>query len=706
MRTSRLLLSLTIAASLLMPAASHGITVSYLSRYSTGIYNNAGSEIVAHDPATQRLFVIAGGVARMDVVSIASPAAPTLLFSVPFGPLNAIPNHVAVRNGVVAVACENAANKQAPGSVVFLDANGVLLNQLTAGALPDMCTFTPDGTKLLVANEGEPNSSYSSDPEGSVTVIDLTPGVAALTPANVSTIGFADFNVGGPRAAELPAGVRIYGPGATVAQDLEPEFIAVHSGSTRAFVTLQEANAIAELDLTTNSVVRIRALGYQDHSLLGKRLDPSDRDNAIVIGNWPVKGMYQPDGIATYDWLGDTYLVTANEGDAREYSAITEEVRVSTLNLDPTVFPNAATLKLLPNLGRLTVTNRLGDIDGDLDFDALHPLGGRSFSIWNASTGAQVYDSGEFFETHTAGQYPLNFNASNTNNTRDDRSDNKGPEPEGVVVASIGGRTYAFIGLERIGGVMVFDVSSPLAPLFVQYVNERDFAFAPNLAAALDNGPEGLLVIPASDSPNGAPLLVVGNEISGTTTLYRIDLPVSTLASLAHSVALEGRVELEWVVGVPTSEVAVERRIGDGPWARLGAVLPDGEGRVRFEDTDVQAGQRYGYRLALTTSEGMVRAAETQVLVPLSAILALDAARPNPVIDDLTLSFALASDAPASLRVFDAAGRATFVRDLSGLPAGRHTLRVDAARLLAPGVYLAVLEQGGARRSMRVAVVR
>ncbi len=251
-------------------------------------------------------------------------------------------------------------------------------------------------------------------------------------------------------------------------------------------------------------------------------LDASDRDSAINIRSWPVYGMYEPDAIHSFTIGKKTYLITANEGDARDWPGLTEEARVSSLTLDPTVFPDAAALKNNAALGRLNVTKTLGDIDGDGDYDALFTLGGRSFSIWTTD-GAQVYDSGSDFERIVANSNPQFFNASNDDRTFDSRSDNKGPEPEAVTTGQIGKRTYAFVGLERMGGVMVYDVTTPTAPVFVQYLNNRDFTADPATdVAAKDLGPEGVIFIDAKDSPTRAPMLVVANEVSGTVTLYGI----------------------------------------------------------------------------------------------------------------------------------------------------------------------------------------
>lgn len=251
-------------------------------------------------------------------------------------------------------------------------------------------------------------------------------------------------------------------------------------------------------------------------------LDASDRDTAINIRDWPVYGMYQPDAIASFRAGKQTYLITANEGDARDWPGFSEEARVSSLALDPTLFPNATTLRRNENLGRLNVTRALGDVDGDGDFEALFTLGGRSFSIWSAD-GSQVYDSGSELEHVIAASAPQFFNASNEDRSFDSRSDNKGPEPEGLTIGTVGERRYAFIGLERMGGVVTYDITDPYAPAFVDYTSNRDFSVDPATApAAGDLGPEGLLFIDAKDSPTRSPLLVVANEVSGTLTLYRV----------------------------------------------------------------------------------------------------------------------------------------------------------------------------------------
>lgn len=943
-----------------------------------GFTSANGAEIPAFDPGSDRLFVVAGSV--VEVLSVSNTGTPSLtgnlaLPTVPppsVGTIEILPNSVAVKNGIVAVAYAvvnkvpdgtATRNIQLPGLVSFYTPDGTLLRSVEVGALPDMLTFTPDGTKVLVANEGEP-SGYNLpggsnptlvDPEGSVSVIDLSAGVAGAT---VRTASFTSFN---SQIEDLRAkGVRITGPGSTVAQDLEPEYIAVSPDGLTARITLQENNAIAVLDIASATITSIQPLGLKDFSkglptlttyeftdlpVLGttvtvnpsnpsqtvpgqeirlggfsglyfegvaangnlkfithtdrgpnaeptginrpfplpdfqpqlvrfelnqstgaititeqiglkrtdgtpltglpnlqgtagtaysdevpvdlfgnplandnlggdfegivvaadgsfwmvdeyrpgiyhfsssgqlidrfipqgtptgngefgtpvlpevyaprrtnrgfeavalegnklyafiqsaidnpdlandntsrnsrnlrilefdittntvtgeylylldsisgsgsartdklgdavslgngkflvverddrgtssankliyeidlrgatninnpsslvnlpagktieqlsvaelaaanldsvsKRLvtnvaalgytgvekleglalinantlaiindndfgiggstasngqlagatvpntiklgivefnqsnglDASDRDvngtssggGKINIQNWPVFGMYQPDTIASYTVGGQTYYITANEGDGRDYPGFTDEIRVGDANyvLDPTVFPNAATLKNNANLGRLTVSRVTGDTDGDGDIDQIHAFGGRSFSIWDAS-GNRVFDSGDQLERITAAQTPTLFNSDGTAASFDTRSDNKGPEPEGVAVGVINDRTYAFIGMERTGDVMVYEVTNPQKPVFVQYINLPE-----------DLAPEGLTFVAANDSPTGKPLLITANEVSKTVAVFEVTPPlrISDIQGAAHRSPLEGQ---------------------------------------------------------------------------------------------------------------------------------------------------------------------
>jgi hypothetical protein len=480
---------------------------------ATGV---GSAEIVSHDPSTHRLLVSNFPGASLDVIDASNPAAPVLLGSIDLTPYGSAPNSVAVRDGIIAVAVE-ATIRTDPGSVVFFNSELQFVASIPVGAVPDMVTFTPNGRYVLTANEGEPSLDYSIDPEGSVSIIDLSEGLQGLDATKVRTADFSAFN-----NAVLDPSIRIFGPGATVAQDLEPEYITVSSDSKTAWVTLQENNALAIVDLTTATVKQLVGLGTKDHNLAGNGLDASDRDSKINIRPWPVRGFYLPDGIASFRVGSQEYLLLANEGDARDYDGFSEETRVGNVILDPTAFPNAATLKLSANLGRLKMTSAQGDPDHDGDFDTIYTFGARSFSV-RSTTGALLWDSGDQFEKITAAAFPANFNASHDSNAFDSRSDDKGPEPESVIVGRVRGRQYAFIGLERIGGLMVYDLSVPTAPVFVQYINNRNFAAAVTTPEAGDLGPEGLLFVSEEESSNGKPWIVVANEVSGTTTIYEVD---------------------------------------------------------------------------------------------------------------------------------------------------------------------------------------
>jgi hypothetical protein len=515
-------------ACLLAGGTASAITVGHVGTYATG-NPGASAEISAYDATSQRLFVTNSAALRLEVVDVSNPAAPTLVSTIPLG---GDPTHVSVKNGIVAVGVV-AAVKTDPGSVKLYDASSLSsLSTVTVGALPDMVAFTPDGNRILVANEGEPNSygqPDSVDPEGSISIIDISGGAASPT---VTTADFSAYI--GQEATLRSQGVRIFGPGANAAQDLEPEFIAVAADGSKAFVTLQENNAVAVLDLATNQITEIQPLGLKDHSVAGNGMDPSDRDGpggsgAISIRTVPVYGMYMPDAIASFDVAGATYYATANEGDSRNYTGFNEEVRVGSASyvLDPVVFPDAATLKNNANLGRLQLTNATGDIDGDGNFEEIHALGARSFSIWD-DAGNLVFDSGDDFEQIVAAEAPSIFNSEGTAASFDTRSDNKGPEPEGILVATLFGRTYAFIGLERVGGFMIYDVSNPSSPSFVEFVR----------GPATDLAPEGLTLY---ERPGGIAYLVVSNEVSGTASIYSIVPEPGTAALLLGGLALLAR---------------------------------------------------------------------------------------------------------------------------------------------------------------------
>lgn len=506
MRTP-ILVSITAAvlAATAGPAFAAPAELTFKDLGRTPAAGPGGAEIAAYHAPTKRAFVTNATANRLDIFDLSDPASPVPQPSVDLAPYGGGPNSVAtskVCGGLVAVAQE-AGVKTDDGKVLLFTPDGTFIRSVAAGALPDMLTFTPDGRRLLVANEGEPASNGSVDPEGSVTIVDQFGDCSAAPRAR--TVRFTGrIRTSGP--------IRIFGPGASFAQDVEPEYIAPDRTGRLAYVSLQENNAIAIVDVATARVLSVRGLGYQDHGRVP--LDPSDRDGGANIRTQAnVFGMYQPDAIATYSVLGLPFVVTANEGDARDWSYFSEEARVSALTLDPAAFPDPA-VKGNARLGRLTVTTTLGDADNDGRYERLYAFGGRSISILDPF-GRLIWDSGAELERYIAANDPATFNADHSPLVPviDDRSDNKGPEPEGIATGVVGGRPYAFAGMERQGGIVAYDLRAKVGKAeLAGYINTRP----------ADRGPEGLSFVAAADSPTGAPLVLVTNEVSGTLNILEV----------------------------------------------------------------------------------------------------------------------------------------------------------------------------------------
>ena len=498
------------------PITSQEIELNYIGSFDPSGASTSTCEIVVHDPASQRLFTTSAIAGFLDIINFSNPAAPTVVTSVDMNIYGGVTS-VAVKNGIVAVASPNT-DETLNGSVVFFDTNGVFLKQVTVGALPDMITFSPDGTKVLTANEGQPNANYSIDPEGSVSVIDISGGIPALSQANVTTLLFTAYN--SQEATLIASGVRKLKATSTLSQDFEPEYITISADSQKAWVTLQENNAVVEINLATTAFTDIWALGTKDVSLPGNGMDISDNNGQVLIANWPIQAFYMPDAVANYTIGGTTYIVTANEGDEKEYTGFVERTTVgaAAYTLDPAIYPNASVLKQSYNMGRFRVSNLSGNTDADAEFETINAVGSRSFSIFNTTTKQIVFDSGDDFERYTAANLPTIYNADHEDNVAKGRSRAKGPEPEGVTVAQIGSETFAFISLERVGGVMVYNITDPNDVSFVDYKNSRSTS-----AYSGDHGPEGITYIRPENSPNGTGYFLVANEISGTITIFEVD---------------------------------------------------------------------------------------------------------------------------------------------------------------------------------------
>lgn len=498
------------------PIPSQEIELNYIGSFDPSGASTSTCEIVVHDSALQRLFTTSAIAGFLDIINFSNPAAPTVVTSVDMNIYGGVTS-VAVKNGIVAVASPNT-DETLNGSVVFFDTNGVFLKQVTVGALPDMITFSPDGTKVLTANEGQPNANYSIDPEGSVSVIDISGGIPALSQANVTTLLFTAYN--SQEATLIASGVRKLKATSTLSQDFEPEYITISADSQKAWVTLQENNAVVEINLATTAFTDIWALGTKDVSLPGNGMDISDNNGQVLIANWPIQAFYMPDAVANYTIGGTTYIVTANEGDEKEYTGFVERTTVgaAAYTLDPAIYPNASVLKQSYNMGRFRVSNLSGNTDADAEFETINAVGSRSFSIFNTTTKQIVFDSGDDFERYTAANLPTIYNADHEDNVAKGRSRAKGPEPEGVTVAQIGSETFAFISLERVGGVMVYNITDPNDVSFVDYKNSRSTS-----AYSGDHGPEGITYIRPENSPNGTGYVLVANEISGTITIFEVD---------------------------------------------------------------------------------------------------------------------------------------------------------------------------------------
>jgi len=488
--------------------------LTYIGRYSTGAVSEDGgvAEIVAYNNDNKQIYMVNGAIGSLDIVDTSTLRSGRFTELVltkrvdlnamgaangfEYGDLTSVA--VSTKNKLIALAVQHSSYSE-PGYIVLLNYDGEYIRHYHAGVQPDMICFTPDEQYILTADEGEPRQGYAAgaiDPPGTVTIVNVRTN-------EVRIVGFGAFDGASARAAFLQSG-GILGRGAAPSLDFEPEYIAVSDDSRTAWVSLQEANALAVLDIANGTFSSVFGLGYKDHNLSHNSLDAL-RNGKAELSTQNIYGVYMPDGIATVTIQGTTYILTANEGDAREWgSGASAYADIATFNIDGS---------------RVTVLDNTKK-DG-LEADKKYIPGARSFSIWDVSGGSAklIYDSGNEFETRTSSYFPANFNASHTNNDLDSRSGSKGPEPEYAATLRIGNRIYAIIGLERIGGIMVYDISNPHQPVFYDYINTRDFSGS-GLAQMGDLGPEGINAVPASDSPTRRPLIFVANEVSGTIAVF------------------------------------------------------------------------------------------------------------------------------------------------------------------------------------------
>ncbi|MFC4410609.1 choice-of-anchor I family protein [Chungangia koreensis] len=495
--------------------------VTQIGQYDSKV-GIGGTEIMAYDVELQRAFVTNGAVSGFDILSFEKLKSGQFkkvrsekrVFLSEFGienvdDITSIASHPTKDLIAVTVVSDP---KTDPGYIAFLNKDGKYVTKVQVGSLPDMVTFTPDGTKAIVANEGEPSDDYSVDPEGSISIIDVTG-----EEFKANTLTFKDV--------PLDDKVRVNSKG-SVLQQLEPEYITVSEDSKTAYVSMQENNAIATVDLVNGKILSVKGLGVKDHSIEGNELD-AKRDDQTKLERMPLLGFYMPDAITSFTAGGKTYILTPNEGDARDYEAYSEETEIGDIadkiklkgkhyagftqeQLDKMVADG-----LLEDLEKVKLTTEQGANEEGI-YEALYSYGGRSFSIFDADTMQLVFDSGSEFEEITAEALPEYFNTDNEEIAYDKRSNAKGPEPETVVTGKVNGKEYAFIALERTSGIMVYDLTNPLKPTFVTFITSRDFS--EDIKG--DVSPEGLQFISAEDSPTGFALLAATHEVTGTVAIY------------------------------------------------------------------------------------------------------------------------------------------------------------------------------------------
>ncbi|SDM86630.1 choice-of-anchor I family protein [Bacillus sp. OK048] len=519
------------------------LDIKKIAGYSIGQTNKDGgvAEIVKYNADNQKFYVINGFGQTLDIVSLKglissdteqqlqketsiNIAAAVNTDSFTYGDLTSI--EINTSNDTIVAAVQDV-DYTKNGKIVVMNYDGDIKKTYDAGVQPDMVKLTPDAKYILSANEAEPRGGLEGvDPEGSVTIVEVETGIVTQVKFTDETVIADDVHI------------RKNGSKADAVTDLEPEFIAVSNDSTKAFVTLQENNAIATIDIKAGKVLSVKSLGYKDHSLVGNELDAA-RNGKIEIERLPILGAYMPDSVAYVNISGTDYLLTANEGDATEWPeddptfinvAEFKDVK-DTIALNTDLFEGFTAEEAQAAFDKMKNSKDYNKLEvlTDRGTDAIYTLGGRSFSIWNADTMELVYDSGSDFEMITSQRYPDNFNWSNDDNVFEKRSAKKGPEPEDVKVGMIGDQVYAFVGLERIGGFMTYNISNPQNPQFANYLNSRDFS----QAIAGDVSPEGLEFIAAEVSPTGRPLVLVGNEVSGTVSVNEIQVdPIKRIAGI------------------------------------------------------------------------------------------------------------------------------------------------------------------------------
>ncbi|NCV44409.1 MAG: hypothetical protein EBX09_06970 [Actinobacteria bacterium] len=524
------------------PVRANEATVKITEISSISLDGEGSGEIATFHPGSKRIFATNGVKNAIDIFDISNVAAPKKVGSVSLAPYgNDVTSVAAGRDVVVAavLVSEKFSATGAPttpnGKLVVFDTNGkVLSSPDILGVLPDAVTFAPNGTTALVAIEAslvcakddpattakeDTDYSKASDPEGGVSIVDLSNPAAPV----VKFAGFSQFNVAQMRAK----GIALSSVVNSVAKDFEPELITAVD-NTYAYVTIQEANAIGKLNIETASFESITRAFESKLSLTAR--DTSDRDSGAGPRNYAnVVGASQPDAIAGFKIGSGHYFVTANEGDAREYTCLNDDLRGSSLKVDSRRFPTWSALSASAALGRAKVNPNIGDKDGDGDIDTIHLRGSNSMTMYR--NGMVLWDSGDLLDqiqisafgvANINGSHSLSSDKSTMNYVGQDRSDDKGSEPEGVAVGMVGDRRVAILGLERMTALVVFDITEPRSPVFQEWLQMLPAKATP-AKDVKHFSPEGIVFVPADKSPSGKALFITSYELSGSLSIHQIE---------------------------------------------------------------------------------------------------------------------------------------------------------------------------------------
>jgi hypothetical protein len=526
-----------------LPALANEATVKVTEISAIASGDGEGShEIVTYHAGSKRIFATNGVKNSIDIFDISDVANPKKVSSVSLAPYGNDVTSVAAGKDVVVAAVlvtETFSATGVPttpnGKIVVFDTNGKVLSSADIlGVLPDAVTFAPNGTTALVAIEAslvcakdnpatpekeETDYTKASDPVGGVSVVDLS---NPATPV-VKFAGFDQFNV----AAMKAKGIAVSSVVNNVSKDFEPEFVTAVDNKT-AYVTIQEANAIGKLNIETATFEDVTRAFESNLSYVAR--DTSDRDSGAGPRSYRnVVGASQPDAIAGFKYGAGNYFITANEGDAREYTCLNDDLRAASLKVDTRRFPNWSTLSGSAELGRAKVNPTMGDKDGDGDIDTIHLRGSYSMTMYR--NGMPIWDSGELLDqiqikafgvANINGSHSYSKDKSTMNYVGQDRSDDKGAEPEGVALGMVGDRRIAILGLERMTALAIFDITQPRMPVFQEWLQMLPTTATP--AKDVKHwSPEGIVFVPADKSPSGKALVITSYELSGSISIHQIE---------------------------------------------------------------------------------------------------------------------------------------------------------------------------------------